>query len=76
LAVHLVNVTGPNWDAQKPLVDAIPPIGPIELSIRTPSKPAGLRLEPAGQPLAFEYRDGKAVCTVPKVEIHSVVVVE
>jgi hypothetical protein len=76
LAVHLVNVTGPHWDAQKPLVDAIPPIGPIELSIRTPSKPAGLRLEPAGQPLAFEYRDGKAVCTVPKVEIHSVVVVE
>jgi hypothetical protein len=76
LAVNLVNVSGPHWDAQKPLIDSIAPIGPIELSIRTPSKPSRVHLEPGGQAIPFEYRDGKAVCTVPQVEIHRVVVVE
>ena len=76
LAVNLVNVSGRHWDAQKPLIDSIAPIGPIELSIHTPSKPSRLRLEPGGQSLGFDYRDGKAVCTVPQVEIHCVVVVE
>ena len=38
--------------------------------------PAKITLEPAGQPLPFEFRDGEIHVTVPRVDIHEIVVVE
>ncbi len=76
LAVNLVNTSGAHWDTKKPLVDSIAPVGPLELAIRAATKPAKITLQPEGESLAFEYRDGVARLTVPRLEIHSIVVVE
>ena len=76
LAVNLVNTSGPHWDQQKPLFDSIAPVGPLGISIRAAAKPAKITLQPEGLPLAFEYLDGVAKLTVPRLEIHSIVVVE
>jgi len=76
LAVNLVNTAGPHWDTKKPLSDSIVPVGPLEIAIRTSAQPAKITLQPAGQRLAFEYREGVARFTVPRLEIHSVIVVE
>jgi hypothetical protein len=76
LAINLVNTSGSHWDTKKPLFDAITPVGPIEVSIRVTVKPAKITLQPEGQALAFEHRDGRARLTVPRLEIHSIVVVE
>jgi hypothetical protein len=76
LAVHLINTSGAHWDTRQPLIDAIDPVRPLELAIRTSAMPGKVMLQPEGQPLAFEYRDGMARLTVPRLEIHSVVVIE
>jgi len=76
LGIHLVNTAGPHWDTSAPLWDSISPAGPIDLAIRSPSQPSKLTLEPGGEALKFDYRPGVIHCTVPKVEIYSILVVE
>jgi len=76
LAINLVNTSGPHWDKDKPLIDSIEPIGSLEVAVRATPKPAKAILQPQGQPLAFEYRDGVARLTVPRLEIHSIIVLE
>ena len=68
LAINLVNTSGSHWDTKRPLFDTIAPVGPLEVSIRTPSKPANLTLQPEGRSLAFDYRDGAARLTVPHLD--------
>ncbi len=74
LLVHLVNTSGPH--ATEPIVEAIAPIGPLAVTIRHPAPPAKVSLEPSGQPLAFDYRDGAIRLRVPRVDIHEAIVVE
>jgi len=74
LAVNLVNTAGPH--KTKPILDSVPPVGPLQITIRMEKKPASVTLEPGGQPLAFEHRDGETHLTLPKLEIHSVIAVQ
>ena len=74
LLVHLVNTAGPHQT--EPTFSSIPPIGPLTVTIRTSVRPAAVTLQPANQPLAFEFSSGQVRVTVPKVEIHQIVVVE
>jgi alpha-L-fucosidase len=74
LTVSLINTSGPHQSA--PVVDAISPVGPIDLTIRQATKPAKVTLEPAGISLPFGYQDGAIRVTVPRVDIHEIVVVE
>ena len=74
LLVNLVNTAGPHQTQS--LLDAIPPVGPLGVTIRLNHKPAKVTLEPGALPLAFDYRDGQLRLTVPKVEIHDIIVVE
>ncbi len=74
LAVNLVNTAGPH--RQEPILDSIPPIGPLDVTIRRTAKPARVRLEPAGVSLPFEHRDGEIHLVVPRVDIHEVILVE
>ena len=73
LMVNLVNTAGPH--RTQPVVEAIPPVGPLAVSIRHPARPAKVTLEPSGQTLAFDYRGGRVHVTVPQVAIHEAVVV-
>jgi len=72
LLIHLVNTSGPHQS--EPVIETIPPIGPLEISIRRPARPSSITLEPAGQSLPFEFADGLVRLTVPRVEIHDIVV--
>lgn len=74
LLVNLVNTSGPH--VREPIIESIPPVGPLSVTIRQAAKPAKVTLEPAGRPLDFEYRDGAIQVTVPRIEIHEVIVVE
>jgi hypothetical protein len=73
LLVNLVNTAGPHQTQS--ILSEIPPVGPVDVSIRLTSKPAAVSLEPGGRPLAFDYRDGQVRLTVPKVDVHEIVVV-
>jgi hypothetical protein len=74
LAVNLVNTAGPHQ--REPILDSIPPIGPLDVTIRQAARPTKIMLEPAGAPLHFEYQDGEIHLIVPRVDIHEVIVVE
>jgi hypothetical protein len=76
LAINLVNTAGPHADMQAPIHESIPPVGPLAVAIRTAKKPARITLEPGNEPLMFQYQKGVARLTVPRLEIHQVVVVE
>ncbi len=74
LAINLVNTTSPQmWPS---VFDALPPIGPLTVTIRQSEKPAKITLQPAGQTLDFTYHSGEVHLTIPQLEIHEVIVVE
>lgn len=76
LAINLVNTSGPHADVNSPIHDSVAPVGPIEVRIRLPQAPARVQLEPGGQAVPVDYRDGLARLTLPALGIHRVVVVE
>jgi hypothetical protein len=73
LLVNLVNMGGPHQIAG--IIETIPPIGPLAVTIRQPTKPAQVILEPGGRPLPFDYRDGEIQLTLPQLAIHDIIVV-
>ncbi len=76
LAVNLVNTAGPHATNEGAIVDSIPPVGPLQIAIRLPAKPANVTLEPGGQPITFQYQDGLIRLTLQKLDIHSIILVE
>jgi hypothetical protein len=74
LQVHLINTSGPH--ATEPIQQTITPLGPLQVTLRLPRKPARITLEPGAHPLTFAYHDGRAHFAVPRVEIYDIVVVQ
>lgn len=74
LAVNLINTAGPH--ATEPIFDSIPAVGPFQVVIRQEAKPQSVTLEPGGEKLAYEFRDGEVHLTVPKLEIHNVILLQ
>ena len=74
--MNLVNTAGPHADVKAPIHDSIPPVGPLEIAVRTGKKPGRVSVEPGGETIAFEFKDGEARLTLPKLAIHSVLVIE
>ncbi len=74
LQVHLVNTSGPH--ATEPFVDALTPVGPLQVALRTGQRPAQVTLEPGGQRLEFTHADGITRFTVPSVPVYNIVIVE
>jgi hypothetical protein len=76
LMVNLVNTGGPHSNAAVNVFDEITPVGPLAVSIRVPKKPASVILQPGGRKPAWEYAEGKIRLSIPRLEIHDIVVVE
>ena len=74
LAINLVNTSGPHQT--EPILDSIAPVGPLEITLRTSTKPVKITMQPEGRPLPFEYRGGIARTTVPRLDVDSILVVE
>jgi len=76
LALNLVNTAGPHHDANVHTFDEIPPVGPLDVLLRTGRPPRRVTLLPGGKPLEFTFAEGAARLTVPRLDIHAVVLVE
>lgn len=72
--LHLVNSAEMQVAADYAVIDYIPPVGPVKVSLKLEKRPGSVTLEPGGKPLAGEWNDGTWNGTVDRVEIHSVVV--
>ena len=74
LAINLVNTSGPH--RTEPMLESIDPIGPLEVTIRVTRKPSQVTLEPGGQTLAFNYDSRQIHLTLPRLDIHNIVLVK
>jgi len=77
LLVHFLN-GNPGFDisvvgSQDLFVDEIPEVGPYAASVRSAARPKAVFIEPGHKPLDFQWRDGRACFTVPRLKIHACV---
>lgn len=73
LLVNLVNTSGPH--RTEPILNAIDPVGPLQVGIRLAQAPSKVSLEPGGNTPKHEFRDGLLRVDVPKLEVHQAVVI-
>jgi hypothetical protein len=76
LAINLVNTAGPHADDKIHVFDEIPVVGPLTITIRSEEQPQRITSQPSSTELPFIWSDGKATLTLPRLEIHEIVVVE
>jgi len=76
LMVNLVNTAGPHANQSVNVFDEIPPVGPLSVAIRTAKKPASVTIEPGARKPAWDYSGGAVRLSIPKLEIHDIIVVE
>lgn len=76
LSINLINTSGPHANPKVYVYDEIPAVGPLDITIRTETEPTAVRLEPDGKKLDFVYKTGQLSLTIPRLEIHGVIVVE
>lgn len=75
LCVHLVNLTDAQRAPEFLAVESIPAVGPLEVRLRVPARPAAVTWEPEGEALAWAWTEGVLTTTVPRLHIHGAVVV-
>jgi len=76
LALNLVNTAGPHSDSTCNVHDDIPPVGPLHITIRYSKKPQKVTLQPAGEPLSFQYQNGKISLNLPLLKIYDIILVD
>ncbi len=74
--INLINIGGSHNSGIVDVYDEIPPLANIHVSIRTAAKPNRITLLPENRPIHFSYKNGIAHVMIPKIEIHSLLVVE
>ena len=72
--IHLVNTSGDHKNAG--IIQAIEPVGPLQISIRSDRKPSKITLQPAGRSCEFTFANGKVNLAVDKVEIYDILVID
>lgn len=75
LMVHLINLSGPHANTRVQVFDAVEPVGPLQVSLRLPKRPARITRHPGGEVLSFRWRKGAAELTLPQVHIHDILAI-
>ncbi len=75
--VHLVNCTqtmDAGWGPQ--YVQEVLPVGPVTVRLRSPERPKSVRAEPGGERLQWSWEGGWLQVGVPRLDVHTAVVLE
>jgi len=75
LAVNLINMAGEHRAKEVYTFDQIPPVGPLTVTLRLDEKPKRIVRQPAGEAIRFKWNKGVAELTLPRLEIHDILVV-
>jgi len=76
ISVHLLNRSNLPLSDRYNFTDYISPVGPIMVELKAARRPGRVVLAPANTPLKWDWKDGLLRATVPRVEIHEIVVVD
>jgi hypothetical protein len=77
LFVHLVNLGSDHpLSPHSPLVEHVPPAGPVSLDIPLAARPRQVRLMPAAEPVSWTYAAGRLSLRLDLVGIHDILVID
>jgi hypothetical protein len=76
LSLHLLNRSNLPLPDRYNFTDFIPAVGPFNVKIRTAKQPQKITLLPEGLSPKWEWKNGLLTATIPRVHIHSILVVE
>ena len=74
LLVHVANLAGMPDSEERSVTDYIPPVGPVELSLRVP-RPSTVTWEPGGKKLDAKWESGELRVRLERVEVHGMVAI-
>ena len=74
--INLINTSGNHNSSNIDVYDEILPISNISLTVRYPKRPKRVFLIPDEKNINFSYVNNKILIKIPKIEIHSLVVIE
>ena len=76
LLVNLINRgAGEMLSPQRVIVDELPPVHDVVVRLRCAQRPQSVTIVPEEPEIDWSYADGRVTVRVPRVDIHSVVVV-
>lgn len=73
--VHLSNLSGMSTSEEHAVIDFVPPVGPVEVRLRTPRRPSSVVWEPGGAKVAWKWSNGVTRATVERLELHGMLAV-
>ena len=76
LSVHLLNLANAPRAERFATLDVVPATGPVTVRLRVPEKPRQVHWVPAGGRLKWSWDKGTLSVTVPRLEVHGVLVAE
>jgi hypothetical protein len=76
LSLHLLNLAEAQRSDHFLNPESIPAVGPIEVRLRLPERPARVRWVPEGGRVKWSWEDGTLSVSLPRLVLHSVLVVE
>lgn len=76
LALNLVNTGGPHANRDVYTYDEVPPLGPLQVSLRLPREPRSVQLQPGDRQVEWRYVDGILGIQVPGLPIHEILWIE
>jgi hypothetical protein len=76
LTLHLLNRTGFPVPDRYNFIDYVPPVGPLEVSLRVEAKPKNVLWMPEGKSLKWSWKDGRLRAAIPSLEIHGILLIE
>ncbi len=74
--LHLSNMTGAQAGAEYAVVEWVPSVGPLEVTLRLPRRPARVRWEPDGRDLKGSWEGASFRTIVDRLEVHGAVSIE
>jgi len=76
LAINLVNTSGHHDNKDIYVYDEITPAGPLQITIRGLRDVKTIKVEPGGESLDYRIIDDEIHTVLPRLEIHSIIIVE
>ena len=76
LSLHLLNRTGAPLPDRFNFTDHVPEIGPISVRLRAAAQPKSLKVVPEDRFVRWYWQDGWIRAELPKLAVHSVLVID
>jgi len=75
-SLHLLNRSNLPLPDRYNFTDFIPALGPVQVKMKIAAKPQKVTLVPDDTQVTWEWKDGRLMATIPRVHVHSVLVID